>query len=53
MMKGFGCQPVMTYLRALRASVRNPSPKRPFVTTPAGGRVVWEADIRISPWSRR
>ena len=28
--KGFGCRPVVTYQRALRAGVRNPSPKPTF-----------------------
>jgi hypothetical protein len=28
--KGFGCQPMVTYLRALRAGVRNPSPVQKF-----------------------
>jgi hypothetical protein len=34
MVKGFGCRPVVTYPRALRAGVRKPPRKEP-----AGGRV--------------
>jgi hypothetical protein len=29
MVKGFGCRPVLTYLRALRAGVRKPPRKEP------------------------
>jgi hypothetical protein len=41
--KGFGCRPVVTYPRALRAGVRKPPGKEPAVGGTGGGRL-WRFD---------
>jgi hypothetical protein len=41
--KGFGCRPVVTYPRVLRAGVRKPPGKEPAVGGTGGGRL-WRFD---------